>query len=672
MLLSLFIFSSQFLGCANTLTNCTPAPSGLVSWWDGGRVSGNTAFDLMAAMNHGMMSSSLSVISGKSSPAFNFNGNSSSSTVAIPNTSSLNLTHALTLAVWVNNNVTSVTSASLQTLLSQWGFQNGSAFGQSANWQGVNIAGFPGISSDGVTSWSFFNGFQGGVFDGRYVYFVENNASRSLARFDSQGTFTSASSWQGFSFATFTGNITDGSQTWAAIGGLFGGSFDGRYIYFAGGNSTAPVARYDTQGSFFAQTSWQAIRLSHFSGKMSDGITTWSSIGYLRTSTFDGRYVYFSPQGGTGGPLLAQYDTQAGSFSSQSSWQGVNLTSFSGTLVDGTTSWSSLSGLRFWSGTSAGGSIYFVPDTLGVVVRYNSALNFTSSSAWQGVALSGFAGNATDGQTPWTSFNKFNGAAFDGRFIYLKGALAARYDTFKDFSSSSSWQGLSMSTLPGTGADGTLWSTLFAVGLAFDGRYIYSTNTSATRFDTLQSNYASAAGWQAVTPSNFAGTATDGTPWSSFSGYRGSAFDGRYLYFVPNTSGNILRFDTTGNQASFTLNYSGYFNDGMGTSPTGPLITVNTTSAPVTAYSLAKLTQGTWHHIVATYDGTLLSLYIDGSLTTTQTGGSPLVSSQSPLSIGNLAGGSGFANGLINDVQIYNRALSSGEIQSLYGTFFCR
>jgi hypothetical protein len=76
-----------------------------------------------------------------------------------------------------------------------------------------------------------------------------------------------------------------------------------------------------------------------------------------------------------------------------------------------------------------------------------------------------------------------------------------------------------------------------------------------------------------------------------------------------------------------------------------------------------------WHFIVCTYDGTTLILSVDGI----QKGNQKVAynrTNTSKLCIGasenNSGGINGYYSGLIDDVRIYNRALSESEIQILY------
>jgi hypothetical protein len=71
-----------------------------------------------------------------------------------------------------------------------------------------------------------------------------------------------------------------------------------------------------------------------------------------------------------------------------------------------------------------------------------------------------------------------------------------------------------------------------------------------------------------------------------------------------------------------------------------------------------------WHHVVGVYDGLRLSLYVDGKLDSFKQASGSLMVSGSNLCIGGSASTS--FNGLIDDVRIYNRALSVEEIRTLY------
>ncbi|MBI5360467.1 MAG: DUF2341 domain-containing protein [Planctomycetes bacterium] len=77
---------------------------------------------------------------------------------------------------------------------------------------------------------------------------------------------------------------------------------------------------------------------------------------------------------------------------------------------------------------------------------------------------------------------------------------------------------------------------------------------------------------------------------------------------------------------------------------------------------------GAWHHIVGIYNGTTVYLYVDGNLIGTPQALTGNMSYAVPLYIGTYAGTTGTYNfsGLIDEVRIYNRALSASEITARY------
>jgi RHS repeat-associated protein len=71
-----------------------------------------------------------------------------------------------------------------------------------------------------------------------------------------------------------------------------------------------------------------------------------------------------------------------------------------------------------------------------------------------------------------------------------------------------------------------------------------------------------------------------------------------------------------------------------------------------------------WSHVAATYDASILRLYVNGVLTASVPAAGPLVTSNDPLRLGgNSISGEWFA-GSIDDVRVYNRVLSAAEIEA--------
>ena len=65
-----------------------------------------------------------------------------------------------------------------------------------------------------------------------------------------------------------------------------------------------------------------------------------------------------------------------------------------------------------------------------------------------------------------------------------------------------------------------------------------------------------------------------------------------------------------------------------------------------------------------TYDGAALRLYVNGVLTATQARTGAIETNTSPVRIGGNSPYGEFFQGLIDEVRVYNRALSQTEIQT--------
>jgi len=71
----------------------------------------------------------------------------------------------------------------------------------------------------------------------------------------------------------------------------------------------------------------------------------------------------------------------------------------------------------------------------------------------------------------------------------------------------------------------------------------------------------------------------------------------------------------------------------------------------------------TWTHIAATYDGSNLRIYVNGTQVSSLAATGTITTSTSPLRIGGNAIWSEWFSGLIDEVRIYNRALTAAQIQ---------
>jgi len=72
-----------------------------------------------------------------------------------------------------------------------------------------------------------------------------------------------------------------------------------------------------------------------------------------------------------------------------------------------------------------------------------------------------------------------------------------------------------------------------------------------------------------------------------------------------------------------------------------------------------------WHHIAGTYDGKVFKCYIDGELAEEWGYVGKMPENTASVTIGRRSRGGTFFNGMIDEVQIYNRALTAAEIKQL-------
>jgi len=129
-------------------------------------------------------------------------------------------------------------------------------------------------------------------------------------------------------------------------------------------------------------------------------------------------------------------------------------------------------------------------------------------------------------------------------------------------------------------------------------------------------------------------------------------------YKRDNTNKNaFLEFRKTGDNVGYLLSYND--ND----YETIRNFMYDGSTAETATYLIADTTS--WHHLVSTYDGANLKLYVDGILRDTEPATiTPLVSDK--LYIGNIDGLTMDYDGLIDEVKIWNRSLNITEIQNVF------
>jgi hypothetical protein len=151
---------------------------------------------------------------------------------------------------------------------------------------------------------------------------------------------------------------------------------------------------------------------------------------------------------------------------------------------------------------------------------------------------------------------------------------------------------------------------------------------------------------------------------------RGGEFDGNGDYIK--SDGQDIREKITlsvwvnagDGERGYLLKDGTYMGDGAFTLQRGAtgIITFYLNGTVVWTENLSSI--GEWYHIVATYDGSLMKIYLNGILENEQEREGELAEHQWWIAGGGRSGY--YFNGSIDDVLIFNRALSEDEIKSLY------
>ena len=177
--------------------------------------------------------------------------------------------------------------------------------------------------------------------------------------------------------------------------------------------------------------------------------------------------------------------------------------------------------------------IYFVAYNSHTFLRFDRQGIFTAAGDWDQMNMSTAQGGAELNAA-------YTGASFDGRYVYFvpqDSDTFVRFDTQGVFTAAGDWSQMNMSTAQG----GAELDDAY-IGASFDGRYVYFCpydSDTFVRLDT-QGVFTAAGDWEQMNMS----TAQGGAELDS--AYRGTSFDGRYVYFAPHDSDTFMRFDTQG------------------------------------------------------------------------------------------------------------------------------
>lgn len=163
------------------------------------------------------------------------------------------------------------------------------------------------------------------------------------------------------------------------------------------------------------------------------------------------------------------------------------------------------------------------------------------------------------------------------------------------------------------------------------------------------------------------------------SGIRGSAlqFDGNVSHIqIPNTGfnpvGNSISFslwfrlNAVGNSGSFIYQNVKYNVSIDAQGRVGFALYTPLWKAVNSGYS-SRILDTDWHHVVMTYDGTTMNVFLDGQHRTYTSNSGNLQSTPASVYIGKEGPINPF-NGTIDEILMYNRALTDSEVLEIYGS----
>ena len=202
-----------------------------------------------------------------------------------------------------------------------------------------------------------------------------------------------------------------------------------------------------------------------------------------------------------------------------------------------------------------------------------------------------------------------------------------------------------VSDLSGSGNDGTVynvtWTGMGMIGGAFD--YNGVSGASASRIEAADGASLDITG--ALTLS-----AWINPDYTSVGLIRGILSKHRSETGYLNQRSYTLQYDTTSRIIRFAISATG--------------------GIPVALISASALPPGSWYHVCGVYDpSNTMRIYINGVEDNALSSGVPaaIYSSTAPFWVGQTAEATrGSFDGKIDSCQVYNRALSTNEIQSLY------
>src|SRR5581483_2219136 len=209
--------------------------------------------------------------------------------------------------------------------------------------------------------------------------------------------------------------------------------------------------------------------------------------------------------------------------------------------------------------------------------------------------------------------------------------------------------------------------------------------TGSTVFDSALNGNGNTNGNTGTVSLGGSGTTTVGTCTTSSSFWGGSSgtgagkinyaptFDGTDDYVSATLAGGASRSVSLWFKAASNTGTKGIFQWASSLSDTTPFMLIQDDAGTLKFYTYGAggvpgyfdtsktITTDTWYHVVMTFDGTTWKSYVNGSQSGTATAGAG--GNSASVYIGN--GYNGYFNGQIDDVRVYNYALTPAQVKTI-------
>ncbi len=580
--------------------------TGLVAAYSFDENTGTTVTDLSGNGNNGTISNA-TWTTGKFGSALNFNG--SSSRVTIPDSASLDLSTGMTLEAWVKPNAA----------LSGW--QDVVYKGDDRYYlMGSSNTNVPDVGATSTTAHTNLYA-KSALATGTWAHLAATFDGTTL-NFYINGTLVASNTWSG-TLSTSTNPLTIGSDS--IYGQFFNGVIDEVRVYnralsqtevqtdmntaVAGGSGTQPsvsVAVSPTTATLASGGTQQFT--ASVSGSTNTAVTWSASAGSISSTG-----LFTAPSVTSSTTVTVKATSQADTTKSATATVTVNSQTQQAVSVSVSPSTATV---------SSGGSQQFtasVSGTTNTAVTWSATAGSISSSGLFTAPSVTASTTVTVKATSQADTTKSSSATVtvNPTTTGTKPGLVAAYSFDEN-------TGSTVNDLSGNGNNGTIsnatWTTgKYGAALNFNG-----SSSRVTVPDSASLHLASGMTLEAWVKAN-----------ATLSGWQDVVYKGNDRYYIMGSSNK----NTPDAGATWT---SGHTN----------------------IYATSPLTAGTWTHIAATYDGATLKLFINGTQVSSKAATGTFSSSTTPLTIGSDSIYGQYFNGVIDEVRVYNTALSAAQIQT--------